>query len=123
VVLKVVGHPIFERHEADLHCTVPINVAQAALGASVDVLTFDGLQTIKIPEGSQPGTRLRLKGLGVPHLNAGGRGDLYVHLDVRMPQKLTREQRKLIEQLRDLLPVENEPTEKGIFDKVKDYFL
>jgi molecular chaperone DnaJ len=123
VVLKVVGHPIFERHEADLHCTVPINVAQAALGASIDVLTFDGLQTIKIPEGSQPGTRLRLKGLGVPHLSASGRGDLYVHLDVRMPQKLTREQRKLMEQLRDLLPVENEPTEKGIFDKVKDYFL
>src|SRR5579863_2366220 len=109
VVLKVVGHPIFERHEADLHCTVPINVAQAVLGASVDVLTFDGLQTIKVPEGSQPGTRLRLKGLGVPHLNAGGRGDLYIHLDARIPQKLTREQRKLFEQLRELLPVENEP--------------
>jgi molecular chaperone DnaJ len=123
VVLKVAEHPIFERSEHDLHCTVPINLAQAALGASVDILTFDGLQTVKIPEGSQPDGRLRMKGLGVPHLNASGRGDLYVHLDVRVPTKLSREQRKLLEQLQELLPTENEPHEKGIFDKVKDYFL
>ena len=69
------------------------------------------------------GSRLRLKGLGVPYLNSGGRGDLLVHLDVHIPSKLTREQRRLFEQLRDVLPVENEPKEKGIFDKVKDYFL
>ena len=100
-----------------------MNIGQAALGASIDILTFDGLQTIKIPEGSQPDDRLRMKGLGVPHLNSNARGDLYVHLDVRVPSKLTREQRKLFEQLRDLLPAENEPQEKGIFDKVKDYFL
>jgi molecular chaperone DnaJ len=93
------------------------------LGASIDILTFDGLQTVKIPEGSQAGSRLRLKGLGVPHLNSSARGDLYVHLDVKVPTKLTREQKKLFEQLRELLPVENEPQEKGIFDKVKDYFL
>jgi molecular chaperone DnaJ len=123
VVVRVAGHPIFERDQTDLHCRVPINIAQAALGASIDILTFDGLQTVKIPEGSQPGTRLRIKGLGVPNLNASGRGDLYVHLDVKIPAKLTREQRKLVEQLRELLPVENEPEEKGIFDKVKDYFM
>src|SRR5579883_1475389 len=123
VVLKVAEHPIFERHDNDLHCTVPINVAQAALGASVDILTFDGLQTVKIPEGSQAGQRLRLKGLGVPHLHGNGRGDLYVHLDVKIPTKLNREQRKLFEQLQEILPAENEPSEKGIFDKVKDYFL
>ncbi|MGA3187655.1 MAG: molecular chaperone DnaJ [Bryobacteraceae bacterium] len=123
VVLKVAEHPIFERHESDLHCTVPINISQAALGDSIDILTFDGLQTIKIPESSQAGSRLRLKGLGVPQLNSSGRGDLYVHLDVKIPAKLTREQRKLFEQLRELLPAENEPQEKGIFDKVKDYFL
>jgi molecular chaperone DnaJ len=123
VVLKVAEHPIFERSEHDLHCTVPVNIAQAALGASVDILTFDGLQTVKIPEGAQPDARLRIKGLGVPHLSGNGRGDLYVHLDVRVPSKLTREQRKLFEQLGEMLPVENEPQEKGIFDKVKDYFL
>jgi molecular chaperone DnaJ len=123
VVLKVAEHAIFERHESDLHCTVPINLAQAALGASVDILTFDGLQTVKIPEGSQPGSRVKLRALGVPHLHGNGRGDLYIHLDVRVPSKLTRDQRKLLEQLRDMLPAENEPSEKGIFDKVKDYFM
>ncbi|HLX43889.1 MAG TPA: molecular chaperone DnaJ [Bryobacteraceae bacterium] len=123
VVLKVAEHSIFERHESDLHCTIPVNIAQAALGASVDLLTFDGLQNVKIPEGSQPGARLKLKGLGVPHLHGNGRGDLYVHVDVHVPSKLTRDQRKLFEQLRELLPAENEPSEKGIFDKVKDYFL
>jgi molecular chaperone DnaJ len=123
VVLKVAEHPIFERHESDLHCTVPVNIGQAALGATIDILTLDGLQTIKIPEGSQAGSRLRLKGLGVPHLSSSARGDLYIHLDVKVPSKLTREQRRLFEQLRELLPAENEPQEKGIFDKVKDYFL
>ncbi len=123
VVLKVAEHPVFERSEFDLHCTVPINIAQAALGASVDLLTFDGLQSVKIPEGSQPGARVRLKGLGVPRVNGSGRGDLYVHLDVNVPTKLTREQRRLFEQLQEQLPAENEPQSKGIFDKVKDYFL
>lgn len=122
VVLKVKAHPIFQRRGDDLHCLVPINVAQAALGTSIDILTFDGLQTLKIPEGSQPASRLRLKGLGVPHVNSSGRGDLYVHLDVRIPSKLTREQRKLFEQLTEMLPAENEPTEKGLLDKVKNYF-
>jgi molecular chaperone DnaJ len=122
VVLKVAEHPIFERNEFDLHCTVPVNVAQAALGATIDLLTFDGLQTLKIPEGSQPDARLRLTGLGVPRVNGSGRGDLYVHLDVRVPQKLTREQRRILEQLREQLPAENEPQSKGIFEKVKDYF-
>ncbi|HEV2201104.1 MAG TPA: molecular chaperone DnaJ [Bryobacteraceae bacterium] len=123
VVLKVKAHRIFQRHQDDLHCLVPVNVAQAALGASIDILTFDGLQTVKIPEGSQPGARLRLKGLGVPHVNAGGRGDLFVHLEVRIPGKLTRDQRKAFEQLKEMLPAENEPAEKGLLDKVKDYFL
>ena len=123
VVLKVAEHPIFERHEYDLHCTVPVNIAQAALGCSVDVLTFDGLQHVKVPEGSQAGARLRLKGLGVPHLNSSSRGDLFVHVSVKVPQKLTRDQRRLLEELRDVLPAENEPQEKSILDKVKDYFM
>lgn len=123
VVLRVKEHPIFERQGDDLHCTVPLNIAQAALGAEVDLLTFDGLETVKIPEGSQHGDQLRLKGKGVPRLNAHGRGDVVVHVEVRVPQKLTREQRKLLEQLRELLPAENEPKEKGLFEKVKDYFV
>jgi molecular chaperone DnaJ len=123
VVLKVASHPIFERHEFDLHCTIPVNLAQAALGAEVDLLTFDGLHTVKIPPGAQPGAEIRLKDLGVPHLRGSARGDIYVHVDVRVPARLTREQRKLFEQLLETLPAENEPEEKGLLDKVKDYFM
>jgi molecular chaperone DnaJ len=117
----VKDHPIYERKEQDLHCVVPVNVAQAALGAEVDLLTFDGLQTLKIPEATQSGATIRLRGLGVPRLNGGGRGDIIVHAEVRIPSRLTREQRKLFAQLRDLLPEENEPDEKGLLEKVKDW--
>ena len=65
VLLKVKEHPIFDRENDDLHCTVPVNIAQAALGTEVDILTFDGLQTVKIPEGTQKGSNVKLKGLGV----------------------------------------------------------
>jgi molecular chaperone DnaJ len=123
VFLRVKDHPIFERRENDLYCVIPVNVAQAALGTRVDVLTFDGLQGVQIPEGTQNGERLRLRGMGVPEVNGRGRGDLYVLIEVKTPTKLTREQRKLLEQLRDLLPSENEPKEKGILEKVKDYFM
>lgn len=122
VVVKVKEHPIFERQGDDLFCTVPVNLAQAALGTQVNLLTFDGLETVKIPEGIQTGSRIRLKNLGVPRLQGSGRGDLFVHVDVKVPSKLTREQRKLFEQLRETLPEENEPHEKGLLDKVKDYF-
>ena len=98
-------------------------MAQAALGTQIDLLTFDGLETVKIPEGTQTGAQIRLRNLGVPRLQGSGRGDLFVHIDVRVPAKLTREQRKLFEQLRETLPAENEPHEKGMIDKVKDYFM
>jgi len=123
VVVKVKEHPIFERQGEDLHCAIPVNVAQAALGTQVDLLTFDGLETVKIPEGTQSGVEVRLRNRGVPRLQGSGRGDMIVHIDVRVPSKLTREQRRLFESLRETLPAENEPHEKGIMDKVKDYFM
>ncbi|MBI1897733.1 MAG: molecular chaperone DnaJ [Acidobacteria bacterium] len=123
VIAAVKEHPIFDRHGDDLHCTVPVNIAQAALGTEVDVLTFDGLQSIKITEGSQPDSVVKVRGIGMPRLNSSGRGDLYVHVEVRVPVKPTREQRRLLEELREILPAENEPKEKGLFEKVKDYFM
>lgn len=123
VVVQLKEHPVFERRGNDLHCTVPVNVAQAALGTEVDVLTFDGLERVKVPEGTQSGDHVRLRGKGVPYLNASGRGEIVVSIDVKVPTRLTREQKKLFEQLRETLPVENEPHERGILDKVKDYFL
>jgi molecular chaperone DnaJ len=122
VVLTVREHPFFERRNDDLHCTIPINVAQAALGADIQVPTLEGPETIHIPEGTQNGATFRLRNRGVPHLNRSGRGDLIVHIEVKVPTRLTREQRKLFEQLRDTLPAENQPKSKGIFEKVKDYF-
>ena len=122
VVLKVKEHPFFERQDADLHCTIPVNVAQAALGADIEVPTLEQPYKLKIPEGTQSGTQFRIRHKGVPVLNSHTRGDLYVHIEVRVPSKLTREQKKLLEQLRDTLPADNQPAEKGLFEKVKDYF-
>ena len=122
VVIKVLEHPIFERRENDLHCILPINIAQAVLGAEIEIDTFDGLQQIVVPEGSQPGAQFKLKNLGVPVLNSRARGDLYVHLDVQIPKKLTRDERKLFEQLSAVLPTENSPTEKSVFEKVREFF-
>ena len=79
VVLAIKEHPIFDRDGHNLLCTVPINVAQAALGTQVDILTFEGLQQVKIPEGMQSGTQVRVRGQGMPVLNSSGRGDLVVN--------------------------------------------
>ena len=123
VFIKVREHAFFERREHDLHCTIPLNIAQAALGCEIEVPTLEGPHKLKIPEGSQNGAQFRVRNKGVPVLNGSGRGDLFVHLDVKIPAKLTRDQRKLLEQLRDVLPVDNSPAEKGLFEKVKDYFM
>jgi molecular chaperone DnaJ len=123
IFFAVKEHAIFERQDNDLHCTVPIGISQAALGAEIQVPTLEGPHLVQVPEGTQSGTELRVKGKGVPEVQGRGRGDLVVHLVVRIPVKLTREQRKLFEQLGETLPVNNEPHEKGLFEKVKDYFM
>ena len=123
VFLKVKEHPFFERQQNDLHCTIPLNMAQAALGAEIEVPTLEGMHKLRIPEGTQNGAQFRLRNKGVASLNGGSRGDLFVHVDVKIPTKLTREQRKLMEQLKETLPVDNAPSEKGLFEKVKDYFM
>jgi molecular chaperone DnaJ len=123
VFLKVKEHPFFERREQDLHCTIPLNVAQAALGCEIEVPTLEGFHKLKIPEGTQSGSQFRLRHKGVALVNGSGRGDLYVHVGVMTPTRLTREQRKLLEQLRETLPVDNAPAEKSLFEKVKDYLV
>ncbi|MDX2268608.1 MAG: molecular chaperone DnaJ [Bryobacter sp.] len=123
VVIEVKPHDVFERQEYDLHCTVPVNIAQAVLGTEVDIPTFEGIETVKIPEGTQPGTQIRLRSRGVPRVNASGRGDLYVNVEVHIPTKLTREQKRLVEQLREILPAAGEdPGSDGLFGKVKNLF-
>jgi molecular chaperone DnaJ len=124
IFFTVKEHAVFERHENDLHCTVPINIAQAALGDQIPVPTLEGPHMLEIPEGTQNGAELRVKGKGVPEVQGrGGRGDLVVHILVRVPTKLTKDQRRIFEQLSGTLPVNNEPHEKGILEKVKDLFM
>jgi molecular chaperone DnaJ len=124
VVLDVKEHPFFERRGADLYCTIPVSIAQATLGTELQVPGLNGEEKLKIPEGTQSGAVFRIKGKGMADPHGGGKGDLYYHVRVLTPTKLTREQRKLVEQLGASLKVENKPAERNstIFDKVKDIF-
>ena len=120
VVIHVAEHERFERQGGNLYSAVPITFAQAALGAEVPVETLDSEQTLKIPVGTQTGTVFRLKGQGMPVLGGRGRGDLFVSVTVVTPTSLTREQRRLLEQLAN---VENKDLEdKGLVEKVRDIF-
>lgn len=124
VVLEVKEHSFFERRGADLYCTIPVSIAQAALGAELSVPGLNGDEKLKIAEGTQGGAVFRIKGHGLPDPRGGGKGDLYYHVRVITPSKLNRDQRKLMEQLGATLKVDNKPAERGssFFDKVKDIF-
>jgi molecular chaperone DnaJ len=124
VVLEVKEHTFFERRGADLYCTIPLSIAQASLGTELQVPGLTAEERLKIPEGTQSGAVFRIKGKGLPDPHGGGRGDLYYHVRVLTPTKLTREQRKIMEQLDATLKVDNKPADRNssLFDKVKDIF-
>ena len=122
VVLSVKAHKFFERDGDDLHCVMPISFPQAALGAELQIETLEGPATIKIPEGTQNGRQFKLRAKGVPHLNEHGKGDLIVEIRVATPSKLTKAQKELLRQLSETMQVENTPTSRGLFEKMKDIF-
>ncbi len=122
VVLDVKAHAFFERDGDDLHCVMPISFPQAALGTDLEFETLDGRETIKVPEGTQSGREFRMRGKGVPHLNQHGKGDLVVEVRVETPSKLTKQQKELMRQLAETMPMANEPQSRGLFDKVKEMF-
>ena len=132
VVVHVHEHEFFRRDGNNLFCEIPVNFTTVALGGEVQVPTLDGHETVKVPEGTQTGTTLRLKARGMPDVNGRGRGDLFATVQVQTPKKLTRDQRKLIEDLSKVLPKEKfEPRPRGgddaqdernLFDRVKDMF-
>ena len=99
VEIAVAADDTFHRRGDDLHCSVEVPMTAAALGATIPLGTLDGEQEVDVPEGTQPGETVRLPGLGVTHLRSPGRGDLVVHLDVRVPTRLTEEQRELLARL------------------------
>jgi len=122
VVLDVKPHKFFEREGDDLHCVIPVSFPQAALGTELDVETLEGVETLKIPEGTQSGRAFKLRGKGVPHLNSHGKGDLIVEVRVQTPSKMSKQQKELMKQLSETMTVENTPTARGLFGKVKDIF-
>jgi molecular chaperone DnaJ len=120
VVIHVKEHEQFERQGSNLYSSVPVTFAQAALGAEVPVKTLSNPQQLKIPAGTQTGTVFRIKGQGVPILGGRGRGDLFVAVTVITPTTLTREQRRLLEQLSEVETKDLE--DKGLMDKVRNIF-
>jgi molecular chaperone DnaJ len=122
VVLSIRPHDFFERHGHDLHCVIPISFPQAALGAEFEIPGIDGPVNIKIPEGTQSGREVRVRGRGVPYLNDKGHGDLIVKVLVQIPRKLNRAQRELVSKLAESLTVDNKPTSPGLMEKMKDLF-
>jgi molecular chaperone DnaJ len=120
LVIRVLSHKYFRRRENDILMDLDINIAQATLGAEVEVPTVDGPAKLKIPAGIQPGKVLRMRGKGVPHLRGNGRGDQMVVVNVEIPKTLSTEQRKLMEELAKSLGSEVKPAERGFLEWLKD---
>jgi molecular chaperone DnaJ len=120
--IRVNKHRFFHRREYDILLNLDINIAQATLGAEVEVPTVDGPAILKIPSGTQPGKVLRMRGKGVPYLRSDRRGDQLVVINTEIPKRLTSEQRELIEKLADSLGTEVKPQERSFIDQVRDFF-
>ena len=121
-------HPVFTRRGDDLHCTVvPVPMTAAALGTTLELETLDGVENVDVRPGTQSGTVIPLRGKGVAHLRASGRGDLIVHVDVQTPTKLDAEQEELLRQLAALRGEERPvgqfaPGQQGLFSRLRDAF-
>jgi len=120
IVIHVAAHEDFERQGADLYSAVPVTFAQAALGADLKVKTLDGEEELKIPPGTQTGTVFRIKGHGMPNLGGRGKGDLFVAVTLVTPKTLTKEQRKLLEQLSEIEDIDF--SDQSFIDKVRHIF-
>jgi molecular chaperone DnaJ len=120
VVLSIEEHPVFERDGADLHTELQVAVFEAMLGAELELTTiFGDVTPVQVKPGTQPGQVLRLRGLGMPRLDSSRRGDLYAHVRVVVPKRLTAEQRQLIEEAAKLGGGGEEGGSEGLFDRLK----
>lgn len=120
VVIHVAEHELFERQGANLYASVPVSFAQAALGAEINVPTLEEEEELKIPAGTQTGTVFRIRSQGMPILGGRGKGDLFVAVTLITPKNLTKEQRKLLEQLAEIEDIDFE--DKSFMDKVRNIF-
>ena len=125
IEIRLKKHDIFERDGDDLHCAVPISFTTAALGGEIEVPTLAGKAAIDIPEGTQAAKQFRLRGKGIKCVRASYPGDLYCHITVETPVKLTEHQRKLLKELDESLKKgagKHSPSEEGWADKLKGFF-
>jgi molecular chaperone DnaJ len=127
VEIRERAHPSFTRRGDDLHCTVELPMTAAALGTVIQVETLDGPRDLDVRPGTQPNEVLTLRGLGVGHLHAGGRGDLHVHVELQVPTRLDPEQERLLQELAALRGEERpEPrltaAHAGVFARLRDKF-
>ena len=139
IQMDVRDHDVFTREDFDLFYRLPVDMAEAALGVEKEVPTLDGgMETIKVPQGTQPGSEFRIRGKGVPHLNSSRRGDLRVLVDLQVPRSLNAHQRRLLEELANSMAVngrgkeppqgdgedgdDGDESDKGLFDRLKGAF-
>lgn len=123
VVVRVRPHELFQRDGIDLHCEVPIAFTQAALGAEVDAPTLSGKVSLRVPEGTQNGRVMRLRGKGLPEMGAGRRrGDQYVHIFVEVPTRMNARQRELLEDFARETGVDVSPRAGGFLEKLRELF-
>ena len=118
--IKVRPHKYFRRRDNDILLDLNVNIAQATLGADVEVPTVDGPAILTIPGGTQPGKVFRMRSKGVPNLRGNGRGDQLVLINVEIPRRLSEDQVKLFEDLAETMGSEVRPQERSFFDKIKD---
>ena len=118
ITIRVRPHSMFERRDNDIYLNMPITFVQAALGATLTVPTLDGVVEYDIPEGTQSGTRFRLRGKGVPFIRGKGRGDQYVTVTVEVPKNLSSKQKELLMEFDE---DKNYKQKKSFADKMKDF--
>ncbi len=129
VTVSLKRHAIFTRSGYDVNCDVPITFAQAALGADIEIPVLDpekkyelGKMSYTVSEGTQPGTVVRLKGKGIPHVRSAVRGDMLLKFIVEVPRNLNSQQKEAIQKLADLSGESNYKQHKSFLDKMKDFF-
>lgn len=122
VQIHIEPHEFFKRDEYDVHCQVPITFSQAALGTEIEVPTLGGRVSMKVPEGTQSGQKMKLRNKGIAKLGGYGFGDQIITLHVETPTKLTKEQRELFTRLGELEQNTSNPMTKGFFERVRELF-
>lgn len=122
VLIHLRQHDVFERDGHDLHCDMPLSFATAALGGELEVPTLSGKATVKVPAGTQNGTTFRLRGKGMKVLSRDQFGDLYVHVQIAVPNKLNSEQKEKLQEFAKALGENNSPLHESFFAKAKKFF-